>query len=256
MRNQQNIFDNDTFFQGYQLLRQNKYSANNVEEKPALFSLIPDLKGKRVLDLGCGYGENCKVFAEMGASYVLGIDLSEKMLEVARRENAHPQVDYRVMNMEDIHTLRDQFDIIISSLALHYIHDFDGLVQKVSALLTDSGYFIFTQEHPIATAPKGGLSWRMDNGQVTGMLLTDYAPEGKREVTWFVDGVIKFHRRTDTILNTLIGNGFMICRVLEPSVPADMIEREPILSRCLHAPDYLMVKAKKLPEEIRKAIND
>ena len=144
MRNQQNIFDNDTFFQGYQLLRQNQYSANNVEEKPALFSLIPNLKGKRVLDLGCGYGENCKAFAEMGATYVLGIDLSEKMLEVARRENAHTQVVYRVMNMEDIHTIHDQFDIIISSLALHYIHDFDELVQKISALLTDSGYFVFT----------------------------------------------------------------------------------------------------------------
>lgn len=256
MRNQQNIFDNDTFFQGYQLLRQNKYSANNVEEKPALFSLIPDLKGKRVLDLGCGYGENCKEFAKMGASYVLGIDLSEKMLEVAQRDNAHPQVEYRVMNMEDIHTLSGQFDIIISSLALHYIHDFDALVKKISLLLKDSGYFIFTQEHPITTAPKGGLSWRKEGEQITGMLLTDYAAEGKREVTWFVDGVIKFHRRTDTILNTLTANGFMIHRVLEPSVSADMIDREPILSRCLHAPDYLMVKAKKLPEAMQKALND
>ena len=88
------------------------------------------------------------------------------------------------------------------------------------------------------------------------MLLTDYAAEGKREVTWFVDGVIKFHRRTDTILNTLIANGFMICRVLEPSVSAEVIDREPVLARCLHAPDYLMVKVKKLPEEIRKVIND
>ena len=256
MRNQQNIFDNATFFQGYQLLRKNKFCANDVEEKPALFSLIPELKGKRVLDLGCGFGENCKKYAEMGAEYILGIDISEKMLEIARKENAHPQVEYRIMNMEDIHTLNDSFDVIISSLALHYICDFEALVKAIARVLKDSGSFIFTQEHPITTAPKDGLSWRMQDNQVTGILLTDYAEEGKREVSWFVDGVIKFHRRTDTILNTLIENGFMVERILEPSVPADIIKQEPILSRCLHTPDYLMVKAKKLPAEILNALRD
>lgn len=60
----QNIYDNDVFFDGYKKLRDNPYSANAVEEKPALFSLAPDLSGKAVLDLGCGYGENCAEFKE------------------------------------------------------------------------------------------------------------------------------------------------------------------------------------------------
>lgn len=256
MRNQQNVFDNDTFFKGYQLLRQNENSANNVEEKPALFSLIPDLQGKRVLDLGCGYGENCRQYAQMGAEYVLGIDISTKMLEVACKENTHQRVEYRVMNMEDIDTLDGCFDVIISSLALHYICEFEPLVRKISGLLKPSGCFIFTQEHPIATAPKEGLSWRMQQEEVTGLLLTDYAAEGERKVTWFIDEVVKYHRRTDTILNTLIANGFAITRVLEPTVSEEIINREAILSRCRHAPDYLMVKAKKLPEEIWRTIMD
>lgn len=52
----QNIYDNERFFDGYRKLRENKVNANNLFEIPALFSLLPDLRGKKVLDLGCGFG--------------------------------------------------------------------------------------------------------------------------------------------------------------------------------------------------------
>ena len=57
MNTSQNIYDRQEFFEGYQRLRENPCSANNVEEKPALFSLAPELTEKRVLDLGCGFGK-------------------------------------------------------------------------------------------------------------------------------------------------------------------------------------------------------
>ena len=47
---QQNIYDNNTFFEGYQKIRENKNNANNIFETPALLSLLPDLKNKAVLD--------------------------------------------------------------------------------------------------------------------------------------------------------------------------------------------------------------
>ena len=81
-----NIFDNPVFFDGYKKLRENPDNANILEEKPALFSLSPNLVGKMVLDLGCGYGENCMEFKRLGASKVTGVDISEKMLAVAKTE--------------------------------------------------------------------------------------------------------------------------------------------------------------------------
>ena len=51
------------------------------------YSLLPDLTGKSVIDLGCGYGENCREFARLGASTVVGVDISSKMLQVAEKEN-------------------------------------------------------------------------------------------------------------------------------------------------------------------------
>ena len=117
MSKSQNIFDNQEFFDGYKRIRSNKYSANNLEEKPALFSLSPDLAGKAVLDLGCGYGENCAEFKAMGASAVLGIDISEKMLAVATEE--HPDIEFRRADMSDLSFITES--TTLSSARLPYI---------------------------------------------------------------------------------------------------------------------------------------
>ncbi len=75
---QQNIYDNEIFFEGYKKLRDNKANANNLFEIPALFSMLPELNGKRVLDLGCGFGEHCKQFVYSGAECVEGQQIAFK----------------------------------------------------------------------------------------------------------------------------------------------------------------------------------
>lgn len=119
---QQNIYD-EIFFEGYKKIRDNKINANNLFEIPTLFSMLPDLKNKRILDLGCGFGEHCKRFIECGAKRVVGIDISEKMLEVARNENSDPNIIYINMPMEKIAELNERFDIVVSSLAFHWNPD-------------------------------------------------------------------------------------------------------------------------------------
>ena len=74
---QQNIYDNDEFFDNYKNTRLSDDSFNELLEQPAMRKLIPDLQGKSVLDLGCGFGFNCKEFALAGAKSVVGIDLSD-----------------------------------------------------------------------------------------------------------------------------------------------------------------------------------
>ena len=121
---QQNIYDNEIFFEGYRKIRQKESNANDLFEIPALLSMMPDLKGKRVLDLGCGYGEHCKLFVDRGAERVVGIDISKKMLEIAKTENSDPKIEYRNMPMENLNALNETFDVAVSSLALHYVEDF------------------------------------------------------------------------------------------------------------------------------------
>ena len=162
----QNIFDNDTFFEGYKGIRDRKVNANNIFEIPALFSLLPDLTGKTILDLGCGFGEHCKEFVSKGAEKVVGIDISTKMLEIAKEENSDPKITYINMPMEDIGELSEKFDLVISSLAFHYIEDFSGVVKKINDLLNPDGLFVFSQEHPLSTCFTGGNRWTRDeNGK-------------------------------------------------------------------------------------------
>lgn len=243
---QQNIYDNEIFFAGYKKIRENQVNANNLFEIPALFSMMPNLKDKTILDLGCGFGEHCKGFVESGAKKVIGIDISEKMLEIAKQENADSKITYINMPMENIFKLTEKFDIVISSLAFHYVEDFAGVVKNVYNLLNENGAFIFSQENPLCTCHSGGQRWTKDeNGNKLYLNLSNYGIEGERESTWFVDDVKKYHRTFSSIINTLIETGFKIEKLIEPLPTEDLLKKYPDYKDLFHKPDFLLVKCTK-----------
>lgn len=242
----QNIYDDEIFFEGYKKIRDNELNANNLFEIPALFSLVPDLHGKKILDLGCGFGEHCIRFIHDGADQVTGIDISEKMLEIARKENSHPKISYLNMPMEDIAQLHERFDVVISSLAFHYVDDFSGVVKNIYQKLREGGVFIFSQENPLCTCHSGADRWTRDeNGNKLYLNLANYGIEGEREFVWFVDHVKKYHRTFSTIVNTLIETGFSIEKMIEPLPTDGLLEEYPEYKDLFHKPDFLLMKAKK-----------
>ena len=243
---QQNIYDNEIFFEGYKKIRDNEVNANNLFEIPALFSMMPALKGKKVLDLGCGFGEHFRQFFESGAEKVVGVDISEKMLMVAMAENCDPRITYINIPMEEIEQLQERFDVVISSLAFHYVEDFECVVRSVYDMLDEGGIFIFSQENPLCTCHSGGNRWTRDeNGNKLYLNLADYGVEGERESVWFVDNVKKYHRTFSTILNTLIEAGFSIEKMIESLPSEELLEKYPDYRDLFHKPDFLLIKAKK-----------
>lgn len=282
---QQNIYDNEAFFEGYSKLRERDNNANILFEMPALFSMLPDLQGKTVLDLGCGFGEHCMYFVKMGAAKVVGVDISEKMLRVARKENNAPNIVYLRMAMEHISELDEYFDLVVSSLAFHYVEDFESLIKDCYDLLKPGGTLLFSQEHPLAScygvlcgAKQCGEAskscnedrsvnavqnvgagqdnclerdcpasrWTRDeNGRKLYVNLANYAVEGERESTWFVDGVKKYHRTFSTIVNALADAGFVLEHVIEPTPTEEILAKHPEQADLFHKPDFLIVKAKK-----------
>ena len=242
----QNIYDNETFFEGYKKIRENEVNANKLFEIPALFSMMPDLKDKAVLDLGCGFGEHCKRFVESGAKKVVGIDISEKMLEIANQENADSKITYINMPMEDISKLNEKFDVVVSSLAFHYVEDFSGVVKNIYDMLNEKGIFLFSQENPLCTCFSGGNRWTKDeNGNKLYINLSNYGVEGERESTWFVDNVKKYHRTFSSIINTLIETGFTVEKMVEPLPTAELLEKYPDYKDLFHKPDFLLIRVRK-----------
>ena len=244
---QQNIYDNDVFFEEYKKTRFSDNSYNELLEQPAIKKLIPDLQGKTVLDLGCGFGLNCKEFALAGATDVVGVDLSENMLEQANSLNKLDNIKYCNISMTDIDKLNEKFDFVFSSLAFHYIEDFEMLLKRIYNVLNDNGILLFSQEHPIVTAVKnGGDNYiKRLNGEVKGFLLNNYADMGIRKEKWFIDGVEKYHRTLSYIFNTLIKCGFTIEAVDEPLPDEEAMKQRDGLKKELIKPTFLIVKATK-----------
>lgn len=243
---QQNIYDNDAFFEGYSRLRARRVNANNLFEIPAFMALVPELEGKAVLDLGCGMGERCMDYIRQGAARVVGIDLSENMLAVAREKHSHPRIEYLRLPMERIGELEGRFDLVVSSLALHYVQDYAGVVSAVYGLLKPGGEFVFSQEHPLTTCFSTGERWTRDaNGEKIFANISDYSVDGERETTWFVPGLKIYHRTFSTVVNTLIDAGFTLQRLVEPIPTPELLEAYPDYADLLHKPDFLLVSAKK-----------
>ena len=243
----QNIYDNEIFFEGYKKIRDNTYNANNLFEIPALISLLPDVKDKTILDLGCGFGEHCKLFVEKGAKKVVGLDISKKMIEKAKEENSSPKIEYVNLPMEDMITLRQKFDIVVSSLAFHYIESYKKLIEDIYSLLKVEGTLIFSQEHPFTTCHKSGERWtKNDEGIKIYANISNYSREGERDITWIVDNVKKYHRTFSTIINTLVEKGFRIEKIIEPIPDEDILKNHPEYTGLLHKPDFLLVKAVKV----------
>ena len=247
----QNIYDNETFFKEYNNMRTTKkgISANDLIEIPTIRSMLPDLKNKKILELGCGYGENCSYFIEKGASFVLGTDISMNMINIAKENNSHEKIKYEVMAMEDISKLNIKFDLITSSLAVHYVEDFEKLLRDTSNLLNEGGYFIFSQEHPIGTGTilneKCNGSDNVDIGSKNYYLVSNYNENGKRIVDWNNCKVIKFHRNFSYIINSIIKSDFEIVEFLEPTPNEEMLKIKPKCKNQFDKPYFLFVKLVK-----------
>lgn len=246
----QNVYDNNNFFNQYEELREKNKNknANDLIEIPNFRKLVPDVKNKSILDLGCGYGENDKYYKEQGAKYVLGTDISSKMLEFAEKNNKIDGIEFKKIAMEDISSINQKFDIIISSLAFHYIKDFDKLIEDCYKLLNDNGYLVFSQEHPITTCIKYTENVKKGHTIIDNKyfgLFSDYNRPGKRTKEWFGEEVIKYHRNFEEIINTLINKGFIIDKILEPIPSKEAIKNNPKYINQYDRPFFLFVRVKK-----------
>lgn len=244
----QNIYDNPEFFRQYKALRENPLSFNDLLERPTLFSMLPDLRGLRVLDLGCGMGDNCRLFADMGAAAVVGLDVSENMLREAREATTPPQISYicRDLAALDAYQPAGPFDLVVSSLCFHYLEDYQKLLRDIHRLLVPGGLLVFSQEHPVVTAPSLEDLWTLDeNGEILYGRIREYNMPGPRLINWFVEGVEIHHRTMAQLINGLVAAGFTLEQVEESCPSPEAIAKSPRLAKELHRPCFVFFRGRK-----------
>lgn len=148
-----NINDYDKFAKKRQqdLINGMKPSHRFVE-KPMMKSMIPNLKNKKVLMLGCGTGEESKLLETFGASLnqLTGIDLSSKSIEIAKR--SYQDIEFVVGDMNELPFESESFDFVYSSLAIHYSATPEMAYKEVYRVLKPNGLFLFSIGHPLRWA--------------------------------------------------------------------------------------------------------
>lgn len=238
------VYDDPEFLAGYVTLDRQVHGLDGAPEWPVLASLLPDLTGRRVVDLGCGFGWFSRWAGAQGAASVLGIDLSTTMLDRARAETDASAVEYRCCDLDVLELEPASADVVFSSLALHYVTDLARLLSTVATALVPGGSLVFSVEHPIYSAPTvqefetrsdGGRFWPLDH----------YLVEGRRVRHWFVDGVVKHHRTVATYANAVIESGLVLERLVEWGPSTADVAARPEWADDLHRPWFLLVGAKR-----------
>lgn len=240
----QNIYDNPDFFSGYSRLPRQVHGLAGAPEWPALRAMFPDVAGRRALDLGCGFGWVSRWLRQHGARTVLGIDLSESMIARARQMTVDSAITYQTADLETIELAEAEFDFAFSSLAFHYIRDFDRLMRTVHRALTPGSHLVFSIEHPIFMAADRP-HWIQDEDERKTWPVNRYAMEGERRTDWFAKDVVKYHRKIGTTLAVLIRTGFIIEALDEFAPSAKQIRDNPALEEELERPMMLLMSARR-----------
>lgn len=239
-----NIYDDKKFFDEYAKMSRSQMGLAGAGEWHQFRKLFPDLTGKRVLDLGCGYGWHCKYAAERGAGQVLGIDQSEKMIGEAKVRNADDKITYRICGVGEYEYPSNTYDCVISNLVLHYVENLDTVYGKIYETLKSGGVFLMNIEHPVFTAgvhqdwvyraDKTPDFWPVD----------DYFYPGERITQFLGQSVRKHHHTLTQILMGLIRAGFTL-RAVEEAMPDPELMGLPGMKDEMRRPMMLLVRVDK-----------
>lgn len=235
----QNIYDDPAFFEGYGKLPRSRDGLTMASEWPSLQAMMPSPRGLRVLDLGCGLGYHCRWAAQSGAASVTGLDISERMLASARQTCIRLPVSFARADLETADFGTNQYDLIFSSLAVHYLEDFDSFCARVRRALRDGGSFAFSMEHPVFAARATPDFMTDAGGQMVGAVLR-YLDEGKRLTNWIANGVVKYHRLISTTVNALQRAGLRLDSMKEWAATDADIAAHPEWEKERYEPMFLL----------------
>jgi 2-polyprenyl-3-methyl-5-hydroxy-6-metoxy-1,4-benzoquinol methylase len=217
---------------------------------PFTLALLGDVRDRRILDLGCGEGGYGRALAARGAR-VVAVDGSARLVEVARRraEEAGQRIECLIANaaaLEGDALEEDSFDIVLASMMLMDVEDYEGVVREVWRVLARGGFLLMSITHPCFSAP---VSRWVSEGQPDEHFAVD---RYLQPLAWdafmaahFRRPVIRRHRPLQDYVNPLLECGFALCALHEPAATAEQIAKSPRLERLARIPYFLFMRWEK-----------
>lgn len=233
--------------QAYYDARKNKsgssYFYNELLEFPTTLKLLGNIRGKKVLDLGCGPGINAKKMQKFGAK-VKGIDLSNYLIDIAKKEASN--IEFLIGDVEKLPYKNGEFDIVVSSLVLGHIKDWKKTLSEVRRVLKRGGIFVFSSYNPV-TEKFVKRNWFFRKYRE----LKGYFEEGEKKTQWLRDNTIAanashYHKTYSTIVKLLVNNGFEIVDY-EDCIPMKSAKKDypRQYEKCVDSPHFCVWKVRK-----------
>jgi ubiquinone/menaquinone biosynthesis C-methylase UbiE len=212
---------------------------------PAFFKLIGEVKGKAILDLACGEGYNSRILAKKGGK-VIGIDISEKLIEFARQEEVRKRlkIRYYVMDACRIGFPENSFDLITCFMALQDIWNFEKAISQVARVLNNGGKFIFSIPHPCFETMTVNVRRINATERYFGVVRHHIQWDMKRLANQFT--TTAFHRTLTDYSNALYKNKLFISRFIEPKPTPRGLRKYPPLRKILLRPQSIVIESVKL----------
>jgi SAM-dependent methyltransferase len=203
-------------------------------DRPTIIAMAGDVRGKRVLDVGCASGGLSEQLVERGAS-VVGIDLNPRLIERAcARLGSKAEFHVADIAVPMPFLESDSFDVVAASLVLHYLADWGPPLREFARILRPGGVLAISTHHPtqdvmIASPPAPYFET---------VLLTDTWQKGGREFQ-----VRFYHRPLSAIVDALAEAGFLIERIPEPIPDPSAFSDRAFYERMRLGPWFLFIRA-------------
>jgi 2-polyprenyl-3-methyl-5-hydroxy-6-metoxy-1,4-benzoquinol methylase len=201
---------------------------------PAIFALLGEVAGKRVLDAGCGQGYLCRLLARKGAK-VTGLEPAESWYRYAvqREEQERLGITYLQADLS-LWQAESSFDAVVCNMVLMDIPDYSAAMENCVRCLKPGGSFIFSLLHPCFEEP--GAEWLRRGSVEVREYLSEYTKEQRF-------GTL-FHRPLSSYLNLVIQCGCQLQHVIEPQLSQEAAEQLGN-SRDIHVPSFIVIQAIK-----------
>ncbi len=212
---------------------------NAYIERPATLSMLPNVNGKKVLDAGCGPGSYFEWLIEHGAE-VVAIDVSPKMVDLARKK-LQGSIEVHLADLTEPLDFLDEgsFDVILASLVLDCIEDWDNLFSEFHRVLRNDGLLVFSVCHPFTEF------LLRSEGRYFDMELVEAEWKG------FGPCVImpSYRRPLSAMVTSLTGVGFVLDKIIEPTPIPDSKQIDSDRYEKYHKnPSFLCIRASKISE--------
>jgi SAM-dependent methyltransferase len=201
---------------------------------PAIFRLLGDVRGARVLDAGCGQGYLSRLLADRGAS-VVGVEPAQALYDyaVAKQLQCRQGIHDVRADLAQLPDLGDLFDAVVANVVFEAIPQWVPAMRNCIRALRPGGLLVFSLEHPCFE--DAAVSWR----QTGCVQVREYLREYERPGPYGVD----FHRPLSTYLNTMVGLGCSLTELAEPGLDPQLASAD--TQAAVHVPNFVVIAARK-----------